>query len=69
VTYNINENYSVYPQAGLKVENVVYQCLVPFPYIWASLGKILLDGTCLIMLPIVEFLVSEYQLPHAFQTN
>ena len=61
------ETCSVYPQAGFKVENVVYQCLVAFPYIWASFVKVLFDSTCLMMLPVVEFLACEYHLPHAFQ--
>ena len=69
MTYQLKEICSVNPQAGLEVKDVVYKCLVAFPYIWASLDKVLFDGTCLMMLPVVEFLACEYHLPHAFQIN
>jgi hypothetical protein len=69
VLYKLNQNCSVYPQAGFEAQDVVYQCLVPFPYVWASLDKVLFDGTCPMTLPVVEFLVGKYQLPHALQIN
>ena len=57
----LNENCSVdrYRQAEFKVESVVRGCLVPFPYIWASVDNILIDSTCLIMLSLTHLIGSE----------
>ena len=48
-----NRNYSVYPQAMFKVEDVVKKCLAPFPWIWVSVDIVSIDDTTrLTVLPI-----------------
>ena len=57
---NLNENRSVNGLTEFEVECVIRECLVPFPYIWASVCKISIDASCLMMLH--KLLVCEYQL-------
>jgi hypothetical protein len=44
---NLNKNCSVFSISGFEAENVVRECLIPFPYIWASFDKFLIDDVCL----------------------
>ena len=32
----LNESHSVHVSAELNVKEVIFECLFPFPYIWAS---------------------------------
>ncbi len=62
---DLNKHCSVYSGAGFEVkrtEGIVRECLYPFPYIWASVDKVLICGTCLMMLDVAQLLVGECQL-------
>ena len=48
----LNDNYSVYPQAGFEVEDIVRKCLVPFPWIWVRVDIVSIDDTLLTVLPV-----------------
>ena len=48
----LNGNYSVYPQAGFKVEEIVQKCLAPFPWIWVRVDIVSIDDTWLTVLPV-----------------
>ena len=47
--YILNESHSVHDSAGLNVKEVIHKCLLPFPYIWASV-EALTSCSCLIIL-------------------
>jgi hypothetical protein len=49
VSKNLNKNCSVQRLVTFEVEDVIRECLIPFPYIWASVS-LLIDGLCLFML-------------------
>ena len=51
---------AVFKARGKK--GVVEECLVPFPYVWASIDKVLICGTCLMMLDVAQLLDGEWQL-------
>ena len=50
VSDDLNENCSALAITGFEAKRVVRECLIPFPYIWASIDKVLIDDTCLTML-------------------
>ena len=56
---NLNNNCSVYSRAGFEVEHVVRECLISFPYIWASADKVLICDTHFMMLDVAQLLVRE----------
>ncbi|KAI9452691.1 hypothetical protein BJY52DRAFT_1418599 [Lactarius psammicola] len=45
---------AVFEARGKK--GVVQECLISFPYIWASIDKVLMCGTCLMMLDVAQLL-------------
>ena len=52
---------------GFDVQRIVRECLISFPYIWASVGKDLICGTCLIILDVARLLlVGECRLLFTF---
>ena len=55
----LNESCSVYRQAEFKAESVVRGCLLPFPYIWASIDHISVDSTCLTIVLFAHLLGGE----------
>ena len=37
----MSDNLSAYPHIGFEVEDLIRECLFPFPYIWVSIISIL----------------------------
>ncbi len=62
MTDDLNKHCSVHSGAGLKVERIVRECLIPFPYIWVSGDRVVIRGTWLMILDVAELLVGECQL-------
>ena len=50
MSVGLNENCSALAATGFEVKHLVRECLIPFPYLWASIDKALLVDRYLIML-------------------
>ena len=56
---NLNEDCSAHSLPGFEVKYIARECLIPFPYIWASVDKASVCGACLMMLDVTQLLVGE----------
>ena len=52
VSNDLNEHCSVNVRVGFDVRRMVRECLRPFPFIWASVDKVLICGPFLIILDV-----------------
>ncbi len=57
---DLNKHCSVLSRADFEVKVIVRECLIPFPYIWASVDRVLICSTCLMMRDVVQLLVCEW---------
>ena len=57
---DLSKHVSVHNCVGMEVKHIVRECLVPFPYIWASVDNF--DLCLLYMLDVAQLLVCEYKL-------
>ena len=62
---DLNKYCSVHSGAGSEAKGtkgIVRECLIAFPYIWASVDKVLICGTWVMTLDVAQPLVGECQL-------
>ncbi len=59
---DLNKHCSVLSRADFEVKRIVQECLIPFPYIWASVDRVLICGTCLMMVDVAQLVVRECEL-------
>ncbi len=59
---DLNKHCSVLSGGDLEVKHIVRGCLISFPYIWASADRVLICGTCLMMLDVAQIVVGEREL-------
>jgi len=65
VSDDLNKHCSVHSRAGFEVKRkkgIVRECLIAFPYIWASVDIVFICVTCLMILDVAQLLVCECQL-------
>ncbi len=55
----LNKYRSVLSRGDFEVELIVRECLMSFPYIWASVDRVLIRGTRLMMLDVAQLVVGE----------
>ncbi len=59
---DLNKHCSVLSRGDFEVELIVQGCLISFPYMWASVDRVLICGTCLMMLDVAQLVVGEREL-------
>jgi hypothetical protein len=54
VSDSLNKYCSVYSYAQFEVKHIVRECLISFPYMWASIFRVLIYGPCLMTLDVTN---------------
>jgi len=62
VSEGLNKHHSVLSRGDFEVGDIVWRCLLSFPNIWASVDRVLICGTCLMMFDVAQLVVGEREL-------